>query len=285
VVSPLSPSEALEDYVHLDFPVSLASLLLHQVQKSVDFLFARLQGRRLVASRLELTLRCEFSSSGERKPAEHKIVIEPTTANRDRELYLTLLENRLSSLDLDNPIRDFELRVSPTAEKSRQLDFFEPRTNETDKVDTLISLLSQPNGGGMRPGFYRISPAILPENGWRLAGSGEAFPDTLSPSDLAFDESEVEGVPAVAPQPHYGAAVMRAPRPTRILREPVPLPLDELERMKILSTNPIERIEGAWWNEYETRRDYYFAISAEGQCLWIYQDRRSEEYFLHGYFD
>src|SRR5690606_37767053 len=117
VVSPLVPTDPLEDYVHLDFPVSLVSLLLHQVQKSIAFLFARLQGRRLIAQRLTLILHCEYSN------ARHKIEIEPVTPSRDRSLFLTLIENRLNDLDLENPIRDFEIQVTPVPEKSQQLDF------------------------------------------------------------------------------------------------------------------------------------------------------------------
>lgn len=284
VVSPLLPTEPLQDYVHMDFPVSLASLLLHQVQKSVDFLFARLQGRRLVAQKVTLILHCEYSK------AQHKIEIEPTAPSRDRDLFLTLLENRLGDLDLENPVRDFELSIAPAPEKSRQLDFFEPRENGHDRLQSLMSLLVQ---SSLKPGLYRIAPAALPEQGWRLAssydskyGSSDVAVAELEPSHLAFAENEDEDSEvAVAPQPYYGSSVMTAPRPTRILREPVPLALDELAEMKILSSSPIERLENGWWSECEVRRDYYFAVSPEGQCLWIFQDPRTEEYFLHGYFD
>lgn len=297
VISPLTPTEPLTDYVHLDFPISLVSLLLHQMEKSVDFLFARLQGRRFYAAKLVLTLHCEYSKT------RHKIEIEPNTPSRDRDLFLTLLENRLSDLDLANPIRDFEVHVVPVPEKTRQLDFFEPRTSDNDKVQTLFSLLSQ---SSVKPGFYRIEPAVMPEQGWRLAatfaeaasGSGrdedaeEEYPHLISSGHLSVTEHhpdyEGEGF-AVTPTPRYGEAVMRAPRPTRILREPMPLSLEELQELKILSSNPLERLEYGWWesekDQYRPKRDYYFAISAEGRCLWIFQDLRTEEYFLHGYFD
>ena len=284
VVSPLLPTEPLEDYVHLDFPVSLTSLLLHQLQKSVEFLFARLQGRRLVAHRLTLILHCEYSKT------QHKLEIEPNSPSRDRDLFLTLIENRLNGLDLENPIRDFEVRVEPTPEKSHQLDFFEPRERKQDKLETLLSLLTQSQ---LRPGLYRIEPAVLPERGWRLAASTEELGSAvglLEPAHFAIADDEREDdddeVPAVASLPCYGASVMRAPRPTRVLREPLPLSLEDLERLQILSTHPIERLENAWWEPGESpNRDYYFAVSPEGQCLWIFQDPRSEEYFLHGYFD
>ncbi|MES2855838.1 MAG: hypothetical protein V4692_08240, partial [Bdellovibrionota bacterium] len=95
----------------------------------------------------------------------------------------------------------------------------------------------------------------------------------------------------VASTPEYGANIASAPRPTRILPQPILLTLEELQGLKILSYNPIERLEDAWWEEARgptepgLKRDYYFAVSREGQCLWVYQDLQSEEYFLHGYFD
>ncbi len=298
-ISPLLPTEPLEDYVHLDFPVSLVSLLLHQTQRSLDFLFARLQGRRLFAQKLTLILHCEYSK------AQHKIEIEPKTPSRNRELFATLLENRLSELNLENPIRDFETHVIPCPEKSQQLDFFEPRTSDFDKLQTLMSLMGQ---SSVKPGLYKIEPSVLPEKSWHLVASPE---EAYSPAAQAAPEipaSLVSGSEAlaIAPQPRYGESVMRAPRPTRLLKKPLPLSIEELQRLKILSNNPIERLESAWWESDadETdadangcaeencgrrsswqKRDYYFAVSNEGQCLWIYQDLRTEEYFLHGYFD
>lgn len=47
VISPMLPTQPLEDFTHLDFPISLVSLLLHQTEKSLDYLFGRLQGRNL----------------------------------------------------------------------------------------------------------------------------------------------------------------------------------------------------------------------------------------------
>ncbi len=283
VVSPLLPTEPLEDYVHLDFPVSLVSLLLHQLEKSLEFLFARLQGRRFFASQLVITLHCEYSQT------QHKIVIEPNTPSRDLGLFLTLLDDRLGKLNLENPIRDLEMHVVPCPEKSRQLDFFEPRINDSDKVLTLFSLLSQ---SSLQAGLYRIEPAVLPEQGWRLASSPDereaATMAPLAPQHFAIGERHVDykgdGI-AITPQPFYGESVMNAPRPTRILQEPLPLSLFELENMKILSAHPIERFENGWWQGRTASRDYYFAVSEDGECLWIFRDSRSHEYFLHGFFD
>lgn len=274
VISPLLPTEPLEDYVHLDFSISLTSLLLHQLQKSLHFLFARLQGRRLFAQRLVVTLHCEYSDQ------RHKIEIEPHTPNRDRDLFSALLENRLAEISLENPIQDFEVHVVPCLEKSHQFDFFEPRTSDRDKVLSLFSLLSQST---TRPGFFRIEPAILPEHGWSLSND----PDECDEEPEVFADyfsHQTEELPAITPTPVYGRSVMTAPRPTRLLSQPEPLSLFELQRLRILSSNPLERLESHWW-ESGSRRDYYFAVCPDGRCLWIFQDLQTQEYYLHGFFD
>lgn len=321
VISPLIATEPLEDFVHLDFPISLVSLLLRHSEKSLDYLFARLQGRRLFAQKLSLTFHCEYSG------ARHKIEIEPNTPCRNQELFTTLLENRLSGLSLENPIRDFEVHVVPCEEKAPQLDFFEARESHKDKLQTLFSLLLQSSA---KPGLFELQAAIMPEKSWRMVTSttdqarvpvrpedvtskrlsNSMFAAPLSvassaPSKkansqmiLGFPQNAIREVAtstmaerSVTYEPKYGTTITAAPRPTRLLTEPQPIAIEELGALKILSTTPIERLEHAWWDDdveaqrLALRRDYYFAVSGEGQCLWIYQDLLTEQYFVHGYFD
>ena len=86
----------------------------------------------------------------------------------------------------------------------------------------------------------------------------------------------------------YAKGLAKSPRPSLLLNEPLPLPKANLQKMQMMSRIPIERIESAWWDWKEQEhknRDYYFALSGEGQMLWVYQDRMSKQYYLHGYFD
>ena len=302
VISPLRPTEPLEDYVHLDFPISLVSLLLRHSEKSLEFLFSRLQGRRLFAQKLVFIFHCEYSG------AQHKIEIEPNTPSRSRELFTTLLENRLDGLDLENPIRDFEVRIVPGEEKAPQLDFFQPRESHREKLQTLFSLLLQSSA---KPGLYELQDAIMPEKAWRLVmDAAEKTRQPVRPEDvtskrIAAKSWAVEranahseqsspqqvGERSVAYEPAYGERVVGAPRPTRLLISPQALTIEELAQLKVLSSTPIERLEHAWWDDdpdaqkFSLRRDYYFAVSREGQCLWIFQDLITDEYYLHGYFD
>ncbi|MES2963137.1 MAG: hypothetical protein V4760_04545 [Bdellovibrionota bacterium] len=258
VISPLVPTDPLEDYVHLDFPVTLVSLLLHHTDKSLDYLFSRLSGRRMFARKLVVTLHCEYSET------KYKVEIEPNVPSRDRTLFATLLENRLSELDLQNPIRDFEVAIVPCPEKSHQLDFFEPRTTDQDKLQTLFSLLLQ---SSIKPGLYEIEASVLPERSWRivsepkadsgaygsvtettavhkstqrypqLAGGGKRMvaagkrikrkPERAAVRNSWATLAAQTNEPAIMSQPKYGENVMTAPRPTRVLKRPVPLTIED----------------------------------------------------------
>ena len=73
-------------------------------------------------------------------------------------------------------------------------------------------------------------------------------------------------------------------RPVWLLGEPEPLHHDTL----ILEQGP-ERIESGWWDGKGVARDYYIArrsldTQARGARLWVFQERHSKRWYLHGVF-
>ena len=64
-----------------------------------------------------------------------------------------------------------------------------------------------------------------------------------------------------------------------------PLPLAE---DLILEQGP-ERIESGWWDGKGVARDYYIAHQTnahppQGAKLWVFQERQSKRWYLHGIF-
>ena len=51
----------------------------------------------------------------------------------------------------------------------------------------------------------------------------------------------------------------------------------------VLKAGP-ERIESGWWDGMEVARDYYVAQDQTGARLWVYCERTSGEWFVHGLF-
>lgn len=46
-----------------------------------------------------------------------------------------------------------------------------------------------------------------------------------------------------------------------------------------------ERIESGWWRDHAVRRDYFRIEMSDGARLWVYRDRTTARWFLHGTFE
>jgi protein ImuB len=45
-----------------------------------------------------------------------------------------------------------------------------------------------------------------------------------------------------------------------------------------------ERIESGWWDGMDVVRDYYVAQGRNGSRLWVFRDRSSGGWYVHGLF-
>lgn len=267
IISPLEPSVFLQDYIYLDFPISLTSFLLHSLEKSLKRLFARLQGRCEFAQKVQIHLQCEYSNQC------HMVELAPAHPSRDLDTYMKLLENKLESINLENPIKEIELSIVTCNEKIQQLDFWQPRASDTDKLNKLVNILDQAE---LTTGFLKLQDSVWPEESWSVSSEYEAY-------EAIADTIEFEGK-AYQVRPSYSKSINHAPRPSLILKEPKPLPAYEFQRLQLLSAYPVERIENDWWDQ-SRGRDYYIALSNQGRCLWVYHDLIEDAYYVHGYFD
>ena len=44
------------------------------------------------------------------------------------------------------------------------------------------------------------------------------------------------------------------------------------------------RVESGWWDGFDVARDYFIASNPKGDRLWVFYNRRSGQWFLHGFF-
>jgi len=63
----------------------------------------------------------------------------------------------------------------------------------------------------------------------------------------------------------------------------LPKPLPCHDGSLKLTSGP-ERIESGWWDGGDVARDYYVAEDKSGAQLWVYCDRTSGEWYVHGVF-
>ncbi len=271
VISPLVPRDPLVGYGYLDDPIGVVNLLFNRIKPHLDILFARLNGLARYAQKMEVILHCEYSDK------KHVLQIEPVSASRDQMLFEDLLWKRMEKTELENPIREFEISLYDVPEKIQQLDFFEPRDNSEDRWRRLISFAKQAN---CEMGFLQLEANHFPEKSFKLVTE---WPEDFKSEDLVEREDN-----AVQIKSTYAKGLAQSPRPSLLLEQPQLLSDEELRRIRFVSALPSERIESSWWQlsaQDLKYRDYYFALSHQGQLLWIFQDRTSSQYYLHGYFD
>jgi protein ImuB len=171
--------------------------------------------------------------------------VKPT---RDASRMQLLLRETLGRTRLPAPVHIIVLRapqVLPLA--GSNADLFRPKSSEADG-DLLLDRLRIRLG---REAVYGVDTAAdhRPEFAWRPAREPRR---------------------AAAPNRH---------RPLWLL--PHPQPCDD-GGLKLMS-GP-ERIESGWWDGGDVARDYYVAEDRNGARLWVYCDRASGDWYVHGVF-
>jgi len=80
--------------------------------------------------------------------------------------------------------------------------------------------------------------------------------------------------------------LLEAPEPVRVLAVTPDGPVIRLWRhgveRRVLGSIGPERLGGEWWCSREPSRDYFRLQEESGRWLWLFQERTSREWFLHG---
>lgn len=173
-----------------------------------------------------------------------------STPAQDADYWLLMTRERLARLELPAPVVELCMRCkSFTAMEAPQLDLFDTGRSQAD---------------AWRQTVERLVARLGVEAVWRMGLAEDHRPEhawTRLPIDDGDGDSEW--------QPP-------ADRPVWLFDPPRPL------AQPPAITGAPERIESGWWDGRDTRRDYYTARSAQGERMWVFQDRTNKHWYLHG---
>jgi protein ImuB len=175
----------------------------------------------------------------------------------ERRRLSDVLCQKLARLDLRAPVRGMELiSGSLRGLSASSLDVFAGFTGagSRDSAPQLVERLRARLGEEAVYGVCSIAEH-RPEAAWRRV-----------------HELHLTATAGVAEQ----ISDQKLPRPVWLLNEPLPLPQPEILQ------GP-ERIESGWWDGKGVARDYYIACP-HGARLWVFQERRSKRWYVHGVF-
>jgi len=194
------------------------------------------------------------------------------TITSERRRLTDVLDEKLNRLELAAPVRGMELKsgsLQPLPAGS--LDAFAGmRAGGVCAGNTAPQLVERLRARLGEQAVYGVVsvPEHRPEAAWRRVHELR-----LKPAVRAGARAE-------------GMRVGEMPRPVWLLDEPVLLAanLQQLCRGgSILEQGP-ERIESGWWDGKDVTRDYYIARQARGARWWVFQQRQTQCWYLHGMF-
>ncbi len=263
-LQPQAPPEPLEERCILDDPEEDVDGLLFLLKRCIDPLLARLAARRaaLAALFVELTLYKQ-----ERKRLD---VIRPAEATLDARALLRLLHLRLESAP---PVAGVtELLVSaedvPATREQLQLFHQRPRRDLRAANEALARLRAELGDDAVVHPVLRDGHLPEARFGWsRITEARRPHPRP----------------PAAGLRPLVRRALARP----QLLPPQNPMVRDDGWLLRGLEAGPVVRlvgpfiVSGGWWAG-EVHREYSYAFTRRGDCLWVYYDRRRRRWLLQG---
>jgi len=181
-------------------------------------------------------------------------MLEP---GRDAEHILALLRERIERVRLPEPVVAMTLQVDRwVVFEERSGGLFDDVRRETDAalLERLRSRLGERQVRGLA-----VQPDHRPERAWRLCEPGQGGHAVVAmPRQPPWLLARPQPLEAHDGQPHCGGPLALEPEP--------------------------ERIETGWWDGLDVARDYFIARNRDGERLWVFRDRRSGRWYLHGVF-
>ncbi|HUQ70168.1 MAG TPA: DNA polymerase Y family protein [Planctomycetaceae bacterium] len=249
-------------------------------QLALTYVFRQLLSELLVSLATHragiLELACELRTEQQTIPLALRMS-RPTT---DEQHLIQLFELRCERQAWPGGIFALRLEVQRAAWiGAHQATLFAEDTQDTARdVALLVERLSSRLGeqAVLRPVYH---PEPLPELSCRwepwLTGATDRDGDAASPNPLVMQSRPWRLLPT--PQPVEATSVVPDGPPLRLFFPG--------ETCQVAQAWGPERIESGWSHQRDVQRDYYRVETERGAHLWVFRQRDTGQWFLHGIFE
>jgi protein ImuB len=275
-LAPYVPPEVPEEEAALEYGIDGTEALLFVAKTLVDRLAARLAGRAVAATRVELDLTLDRAmladAAGERgrddgEAGRPRVALDLPSPLSSASDLLAALRPKIERLVLAAPVLAAKLRAPVLVHKPQAaLALFEAQPKADRALPRLVAELAA-DLGEEAVGKLALGDAWSPEDRSR-------FVRLSAQRDLPLGR-----------KPRH--LLSSVPEPTRILAEPMPIARKDLEIVRHLAR--LEHVE--WWKripgaEGHMKRsaDYVMAFCEEGTA-WVEIDRGTGAARVRGWFD
>jgi protein ImuB len=240
-LTPYVPPEVPEETVDIEYGVTSTEALVFVAKRLSAMLAARLEGRGVGATRLELVLKLDRALVKEGAPVRVVAISLPVPLVREDDL-LAVLRAKLESFVVPAPVLSATLRAPELAPRGAQaLDLFVPEARADRALPRLVAELVAELGEGA------VGRLAL-TNRWSPLDRA-----VLLPYGVRAEKS-----------PRLASLAGAAVEPTRILPQRKPL----ASSPRVTITRRLEAVE--WWKKGFARTDYGHAwLEAARATAWV----------------
>jgi protein ImuB len=288
---PSDPPLVFEEVVEVEYPIVLLEPLAFVLNRMLEHLCARLQGRALAAQELRL----EFTLENGRSETDAALTVFQRTIRfpvpmLDTKIFLKLLQLDLNSNPPGAPVAKVCLRIDPAKPRPAQNGLFMPASPEPEKLELTLARISGIVGDG-RVG----SPALL-ETHRREAFEVRHFAPSESKARSNGNLAAGRGRPVPHNQKREIVTALRILRPPIAVRvsHSKGRPSHVMSRKRgqisggiIWAVGPW-RSSGDWWEQDAWVRDEWDIAVQESEGIGLYRlvhDLLTSEWLLQGRYD
>ncbi len=260
------PREALQEHVLLDDEEFDVERIMFIVKAALDRLLATLVSQRRAVTALYVELRLKLSVAQSQLQTE---CVKPAAATLDSAALARLVHLRISGAAAPiAPVSEIRLWADDVAATNEQLALFAqaPRRNLRAANEALARLRAELGEDAVVRAVLRAGHLPEASFGWeRIAATQVAAPTTRAIRPLVR-------------RVHSRAQVL--PSQSTSMRDDGWL-IASLEHGAVVRIAGPYVVSGGWWAS-DVHREYHYAQTRRGDCLWVYYDRGRQRWFWQG---
>jgi protein ImuB len=264
------PSASL-DWV--DYTLKDPERLVFIINALVGNISTELRSRGQCAREMTMTF-----SLANRETFEH--LVRPARSTSSHKAWMRLIRTHLERITLPDGVVGITVRVeSVTGEVERQGDIFDRGFATARAAEETIAQLLDDQGAVVVTPRNNQHPLIDRRTEWVSQEPAQAS------ARIQLRERVVKATAAPRLTLQLFAEPRRVAVTTKRRRDhQVPVQYRDREWMKITSAAGPDRVSGGQWAE-PYAREYFRCVTDDGMMVWIYRDARTDEWYVHGWWD